>query len=665
MKPKGYMIFHLNLGFSSIDKESWPKVIKNCYMRLLDLVEETNVPIGIELTGWTLKQILSIESSWVNRFKHMIQNKKCELVGSGYCQIIGPLVPYHVNYWNQSLGLIEYKKILDIKPRIALINEMAFSSSMVDLYHRFGFDGIIVDRDNVSLALEIEHLPKSSVPKYAKGVSNVSLPVIWSDSILFQKVQHYAHGDITIDSYLDYVKERNLNGEHVLPIYCNDAEVFDYRPGRFSEERPTHIDGEWNRIKNLIEKLETEVNINWISPTKALSLIQNENEFDTRTLTTASHPIIVKKQAKYNIARWSVTGKDDLWLNTLCHRLAKKMALEHSNDSDAWKQLCELWASDLRTHVTKNKWNEARQLLRENLSRFKISESFSEDPLDCKEFLDLEDVIGTHPGVSIEVDHENIFLTLKTKKIFLMLNLRRGLCVHKLAFKSHDMLPSVGTTPHGFFSSISLGADYYSGGITVELPLERRRITDLESVSPTFFFSKDGSVEIKSKIQSPHGGMQKIIRLSASSEEISISYNFIDWTAINASIRLGNITFLNDFARHGVILRCANGGEKEELFSLDGDVSQHLPASMMVSSSGGFGATTGKIFVEQESNALCLSWEPSECAVMPMLQLRQSAMATLFRIFFSMSEMDDTKKSTSLPLNFKLKISAVNKTNEL
>ena len=57
MMPKGYLIFHLNLAFSSIEEDRWADVITTCYHPLLDLIEKTGIPIGIELTGWTLKQI--------------------------------------------------------------------------------------------------------------------------------------------------------------------------------------------------------------------------------------------------------------------------------------------------------------------------------------------------------------------------------------------------------------------------------------------------------------------------------------------------------------------------------------------------------------------------------------------------------------------------------
>ena len=154
MKAKGYLVFHLNLAFSSIEENERVDVIKKCYHSLLDLIEQTGIPIGIELTGWTLKQIELIDNTWVKRFKRLLSSGKCELIGSGYCQIIGPLVPFKVNEWNQRLGLDIYKEILDCKPNIILVNEMAFSSSLVDLYSNFGYKGLIMDRDNVRSALD-------------------------------------------------------------------------------------------------------------------------------------------------------------------------------------------------------------------------------------------------------------------------------------------------------------------------------------------------------------------------------------------------------------------------------------------------------------------------------------------------------------------------------
>ena len=117
-------------------------------------------------------------------FKNLLNEHKCELIGSGYSQLIGPLVPYNVNFWNQKLGLETYLDILETKPDIVLVNEMAFSSSMVDIYNEFNFKGMIMDRDNVRLAIGPKKLPTK-----AQGLKNNSIQILWSDSILFQKIQ--------------------------------------------------------------------------------------------------------------------------------------------------------------------------------------------------------------------------------------------------------------------------------------------------------------------------------------------------------------------------------------------------------------------------------------------------------------------------------------------
>jgi hypothetical protein len=60
----------------------WADVIRTCYHPLLDLIKKTGIPIGTELTGWTLKQIEQIDIAWVERFKALINTEICELIDS-------------------------------------------------------------------------------------------------------------------------------------------------------------------------------------------------------------------------------------------------------------------------------------------------------------------------------------------------------------------------------------------------------------------------------------------------------------------------------------------------------------------------------------------------------------------------------------------------------
>ena len=139
-----YSIFHLNLMYSSIEIEERIKVIEKCYWPLLKMAELKGIPIGIELSGYTLEKINEIDSEWIKKFKKLLKAEKIELIGSGYAQIIGPLVPARVNDWNQKLGLDTYKKTLGMKPQIALINEMTYSAGVVEHYINNDYKAIIM-----------------------------------------------------------------------------------------------------------------------------------------------------------------------------------------------------------------------------------------------------------------------------------------------------------------------------------------------------------------------------------------------------------------------------------------------------------------------------------------------------------------------------------------
>ena len=658
MKPKGYIVFHLNLAFSSIEENRRADVIKTCYHSLLNLIEETGILIGIELTGWTLKQIERIDSTWIERFKILLSTGKCELIGSGYCQIIGPLVPYKVNEWNQKLGLDVYKSTLGCRPNIILVNEMAFSSSLIDLYSKFGYSGVITDRDNMRTALNLESSPMRAVPNHAEGPGGAVLPVLWSDSILFQKVQHFAHGDIAINDYLGYLKSRINDGESIYPIYTNDAEVFDYRPGRFGEERPTHPEGEWNRLKTLLETIVIDTNIEFCSPSHALQVVNGTAGKCTFKLANAAYPIPVKKQEKYNIARWAVTGRDDFWLNTMCHRIEKHLVDSLNDNHNDWRELCELWASDLRTHITDKRWVRAKSQLSSVLFQHGISDVFGGGQGLRGKLDTLMEAIGKYGDAEIALCQEEMVLSISTKNIKLELNLRRGLAINNLAFSSHSMEPCIGTLRHGYFGSISLGADYFSGGVVVELPLERGRVTDLEKVDPKFRIKDNGNIEISAKINTKFGSIIKIVEVSIDNEQVSLSYDFSSWDKVIGSVRLGTMTLMNQFSHEATKIECFNGGDNYEVFNFSGEFNHTKPPSTLVSSSRGLGATTGKIKISNNGKFINLLWDPSESAVMPMLQKTSSNGRYLSRVFFSMKEVDDSAKFPSNIGRFSLSIAA-------
>ncbi|MDI1231811.1 MAG: hypothetical protein PSU93_11740 [Methylobacter sp.] len=653
---QGYLMFHLNLAFSSIKAEARPEVIRHCYWPLLELAESTGIPIGIELTGWTLQQIALLDKAWVERFRRMLENHQCELIGSGWSQIIGPLVPYEVNRWNQKLGIDAYVQLLGITPKLALVNEMAFSTGMVDMYAEAGYEGIVMDRDNVRLAQGLDHAPLSAIPAHALGCGDQSLPVLWSDSILFQRLQRVVHGDIPISEYMVYVKERTAQDGTVLPIYCNDAEIFDYRPGRFTAESRLHPDGEWARLKQVCSRLKEDLALDWLSPGEALALQAATPNSNIRRLTSVSQPIPVKKQAKYNINRWAVTGRDDLWLNTSCHQIHQALTQEGDVFEYSWRELCELWASDLRTHITIERWDDVVERVSSLNHRLGLTHFRSEVSDTAEPHQSLGEII-LPPDVQIDQDEEGLLWTIKTPYVHLVLNARRGLAIKSLAFKSHHFEPVMGTLPQGYFSSIELGADFYSGGVLIEIPGERSRVTDLEWVMPSVR-QQGAELLICASIPLAQGVLRKEIVVDVKSERVRLSYNFKLFERPLGIVRVGIMTLLPDSLSLPLAVHCVNGGPEVEVFHLNQEVNHGRAASALVSSTAAFGATDGRLVIKDAKNRrLVFAWNPAECAAIPMLKHQRAQDRYLTRLSFSLCELDDTSCAGGRLVPFTIELS--------
>jgi hypothetical protein len=121
------------------------------------------------------------------------------------------------------------------------------------------------------------------------------------------------------------VKGHQSSSVRAFPLYGNDVEIFDFRPGRYMTETRIQQEGEWDRINKLYSTLELESDIEFILPSEVLKISNLPNSGNLLNLSSASQPIPVKKQDKYTVARWAVTGRDDLGINTRCWRLFTKI----------------------------------------------------------------------------------------------------------------------------------------------------------------------------------------------------------------------------------------------------------------------------------------------------------------------------------------------------
>ncbi|MDF0532938.1 glycoside hydrolase [Shewanella sp. A32] len=622
-----YTVFHLNLAFSSIDEQNHADVVNCCYEPILQLAK-SGYPIGIEATVYTLEAIAKVAPQWLEELSTLIKQGCCELIASGDSQIIGPLVPADVNRHNLRLGQQGYQALIGTTPTIAYINEQAVSESLLDIYLDAGFDAVIVEWDNPFSHNEHWDHQALNRPATLATASGHCIKVIWNHAIGFQKFQRYVHGELVLQDYLQYLQKITNAGIEVFPVYGSDAEVFDYRPGRYGTEAEK-INGEWQRIAMLFKQALSQGH-KWLLPSETLTLWQNGEKLK---LATAAHPVAVKKQAKYNITRWGLSGRNDVLLNSLCYRDYQQLIANNITTDEDWRNLCRLWASDLRTHLTPTRYQKLALVApNKPCPRWQVYNH------QCHDW-------------HISYDEERRRLLVKTDSVHLKLNANRGLAVELLAFDSQQFVPIVGTLSHGFFDHISYGADFYTNHMVIERFTHRDRVTDLERVSYQLWQEGDALI-ISTELSLKIGKVIKYFRLNG--ESVTCGFLFEQHLRPEASIRLGFITLLNCHGRCWYETHL--GGDTAEHFHADSDFDHGTPVSSIVSANCAVGATTGEVRFGVNSNGIKLTWDPANGAALPMLSCKKINDTYLNRLWFSLAEADETLKAGGYLPDFSFQI---------
>ncbi len=468
-----YSIYHINIMYSSIEKERRSDVIKKCYWPIFDLAD-LQTRIGLEAPGVTLEIINEIDPDWIEALSYYINAGKIEFIGSGYSQIIGPLVPAEVNDWNQRCGIETYFNMLGVRPRIGLINEMAYSAGLVEHYHKYGYKAVVMEWNNPRSGHPEWNNEWRYYPQMAKGCAEYDIQLIWADSIAFQKFQRYAHGDYEFQEYIDYLRSKIGSNDRYFPIYSSDAEIFNFRPGRYNTEKGVGIANEWDRIINIHEYLNEQNWCNFVFPSEVLHGIGNQHGGNVLKLESPAQPIPVKKQEKYNVNRWALSGRDDLGINTTCYHIYRNMLKKSGNEQVDWSELCYLWSSDFRTHITSERWREYIDGLEGSLNGLDRNGDYEETSRSNESNDKSNRLTYKVSKNSVEIEGEDIFVLLSKSK---------GLTIKEYKRKKVSSKPLFGTLDHGFFEDISLGADYFSGHSIIERPGEHK-IADLNIVEP-------------------------------------------------------------------------------------------------------------------------------------------------------------------------------------
>jgi hypothetical protein len=630
-----FAFFHLNLAYSSIEQDQRPEVVQRCYWPLLRLVRSLALPVGIEASAYTLECIQGIDPGWVSEFASLCREGLCELVGSGYVQLIGPLVPPEVNAANLRLGNKAYERLLGVRPSIALINEQAYSAGLVQHYLDAHFRAIIMEWDNPSRwhpewSPELRYLPQ-----IACGPRGQEIPLIWNKSIAFQKFQRLAHGEMELEEYLPYLHGHLSEKPRVFPVYGNDVEIFDFRPGRYHTEPALREIGEWERISRLFDAILKDERFEFILPSRTLDWMGAPGAGNRLRLESAEDPVPVKKQEKYNITRWAVTGRNDLGINTACHRLYEALKERSETDDELWRELCYLWSSDFRTHITDQRWSAYLERLHA-FERLLNSGTRTATGGGSR-------IIGHQLAGGFRSRREGRFLKLENDLVQVVLNCRRGLAIDAFVVKKISDKSLLGTLPHGYYQDIALGADYYSGHLVLETP-GQQKITDLSAVDPNIGRADEGdSVIVEGEIATPLGVIRKRILVSLEGQ-LGIEYG-LDWEEMPpGALRLAHVTLNPEaFRPEHLYFESHNGGFLPERFSVGAKRIEHgRSVSFLVSASSAIGMTNGELSLGDEERTVKVQTHLDQACVVAQVTFIPVVGSLFYRVSFSAAELDET-----------------------
>jgi hypothetical protein len=290
-----------------------------------------------------------------------------------------------------------------------------------------------------------------------------------------------------------------------------------------------------------------------------------------------------------------------------------------------WQELCELWGSDYRTHITDARWTKFAARVAQRLPA-----TSSAQPVALEK---------------AEVAYDGALITLKHEGVTLVLNTRRGLAIDALSFDALGDAPLCGTLRHGFYDDIHWGADFYTGMMVLESP-GRPKLTDLNRVEPAIGRDATGALVVEAAQTTEFGAMVKTIRVAGGA--VDVSYR-LDWADLPiGSLRLGDITLHpHAFDRASLFYRCHNGGVRPETFPLDGTRVAHADAvSFLVSASHAVGITEGSIELGDRTRVIRIAVDKTASALVGMVTYQSIRDSYFCRLTFSAAEVDETRRPT-------------------
>jgi hypothetical protein len=322
------------------------------------------------------------------------------------------------------------------------------------------------------------------------------------------------------------------------------------------------------------------------------------------------------------------------------------MLADRAGRSD-WKELCYLWSSDFRSHLTERRWTAF-------CTRLQAADSKWSAPSPS-----IAPVRAVEPSLERHIN-------IETPTIKARLDRRRGLALESLRFGSNHQA-IVGGLPHGYFDEIALQADWYTGDCVFEAPGEHK-ITDLEWCEARIVRLLSGDIVAMAKVDTSNGPLEKRIVFSATEPRVDFDITFF-WDGWGKGIlRLGHFTLLPEaFSLGKLLLTTTNGGGPETYLLGNHSINQGAPVSALVSSTHGFGMSEGWAELGDDQTRFRIEVDRTCAPLLGLLTHRPTkrpdgSTSVFCQLQLSALELDDTRRPCTYkngPRHFRFGIRAI------
>lgn len=296
MKTKIIFMPHANIQYSQLKPEKREWVIKNCYEKLFDLIDNGDYKIAFEASGITIDEIAEKAPEVMAKLKRLIAERKIEPVASPYIHFMLANIPYEVCVDSLIHSRDVWEKHTGVRPKVGWNPECGWAGYIPDAYKEAGFESLVMDADSFLLSFDeirkatgleydvaghsnknhlfkIEEYIKDK-PEFLKYITNPSvapngLKMIFRSDCMANLLLWYLMGATEglrsepismdeINKMLQNWQERVKNSGSFIMPYAEDAEyigssayfyVKQFNQARFFEPEPKAVD----RFKEILD----------------------------------------------------------------------------------------------------------------------------------------------------------------------------------------------------------------------------------------------------------------------------------------------------------------------------------------------------------------------------------------------------------------------------